>query len=190
MLFVPLGELEPLHKERWSGSRLYHVGSCSAQSCLDSLILLFVLSERIRAVTQGDWSIFCTISLILSICRWNKTLNNVMERKKAVSYRIFLYLMIEMLFSRTVNTPFEFELFTWIANICFTAVDKWELLHPVGLVCSTPWNIQWARGDWVAVHRSSKLIGQVGHDKFRRSLSLGITLNFSIERDHPWKGST
>ena len=82
VLFVPLGELEPLHKERWSGSRLYHVGSCSAQSCLDSLILLFVLSERIRAVTQGDWSIFCTISLILSICRWNKTLNNVMERKK------------------------------------------------------------------------------------------------------------
>ena len=43
----PLGELEPLHRERWSRSRLYHVRSCSAQSCSDSLILLFVPSEGI-----------------------------------------------------------------------------------------------------------------------------------------------
>ena len=28
-----LGELEPLHREKWSGSRLYNVWSCSAQSC-------------------------------------------------------------------------------------------------------------------------------------------------------------
>ena len=46
----PLGELEPLHRERWSGSRLYHVRSCSTQSCLDCLILLFVPSERLRAL--------------------------------------------------------------------------------------------------------------------------------------------
>ena len=26
----------------------------------------------------------------------------------------------------------------------FTAIDKWELLHPVGLVHFTPWNVRWA----------------------------------------------
>ena len=64
----PLGELEPLHRERWSGSRLYHVRSCSAQSCLDSFIMLFVPSGRIKAVTRGDCIIFCTLSLISLTC--------------------------------------------------------------------------------------------------------------------------
>ena len=45
--------------------------------------------------------------------------------------------MIKMLFSRTVNTPFENKLFTWTANIYFIAVDKWVFLRPVGLVRST-----------------------------------------------------
>ena len=81
---TPLGELEPLHRERWSRSRLYHVQSCSAQSCLDSFILLLVPSERMRAVTQGDCIIFCAIPLILLSCCWNKTFKSVVEKKKTV----------------------------------------------------------------------------------------------------------
>ena len=29
-----------------------------------------------------------------------------------------------------------------------SAMERWELLHSVGLVCSTPWSMQWARRDW------------------------------------------
>ena len=49
-----------------------------------------------------------------------------------------------MLFNRTVGTPLEL-LFTRTAGTYFTAMDKWKLLHPVRLVCFTPWNMRWAK---------------------------------------------
>ena len=90
-----------------------------------------------------------------------------------------------MLFIRAADTLLENKLFTWTAHINFTAMDKWELFYPVGLVHFTPWSVQWARQNWVASHRSSKLIGQVGHDKFCQSLLMGIAPNFSVGQDHP-----
>ena len=105
--------------------------------------------------------------------------------------KAFYILMIKMLFSRTVDTPVENKLFTWTANIYFTAMERWEQLHPVGLVCSTLWNMQWAREDWVAVHRfSNKLIGQVGHGEFRRSLSSGFVLNFQLSETTPGRAQS
>ena len=42
-------------------------------------------------------------------------------------------------------------------------MERWELLHPNGLVYSTPWSMQWARGDWATVDQPKKLIGQVDY---------------------------
>ena len=44
---------------------------------------------------------------------------------------------------------------TAITNL--SPMERWELLHPVGSVCSTPWSMRWTRGDWATVHHTSKL---------------------------------
>ena len=38
-----LGELEPVHREKWSSSRFVFVQSCSAQGCLDNFVAICAL---------------------------------------------------------------------------------------------------------------------------------------------------
>ena len=83
----------------------------------------------------------------------------------------------------------ENKLFAKQANTYLSSMERWGLLHPVGLVYSTPWNMRWAREDWATVHQPSKLIGQVDYGGISVDLFMVATSLKHAWTEFPQKGS-
>ena len=142
------------------------VWSCLAQSCSYSNVTLFVQSGRMRAITQGELE-----RIKIYVCR-------------AVQTALYCCLCslreLELLHKETVYLCIN--LFPWYIlirhwnKILNRQCEEIELFAEQLLI-----SILWAI---CFVHRSSKLIGQVGHDKFSVQLYHQQPYSSVLEQGH------